>query len=257
VFPTRTRRGITAALAGLIGAGALFAAAWTMPSADAAQSVAIHRHHAKSQQPIRVVTANVDWALRAQRVAQDLHRIEARADVLLLQETKNVNVDALLGPQWTVLQDTSSASRAGSTIAYRNSFIRAGRFSLRLGVEPHGAAMLPRWIATARLRVAGSYSIRVASAHRPPPRYSWLWPAFDQNMRAFSQDVKAPLIVGADWNSPIVRDPAGLRRTGARTTGAEIDGFAVDRSLRVSRVHALPKGWSDHHAVLAVIGPRR
>lgn len=207
--------------------------------------------------PIRVLTTNVDWALRPARVKADLAQLTQQSDVLLVQEAKNVRLTRLVDTaQWGVIQNVSSKDRAGSAILYRKSRARVLQHGQTVGVRPHGVKMLTRWITWADLRVDGQYAFRAVSAHRPPARYKGLWPLFDANVRTFVARSPRPVILGADWNAPAHSDPAGLSRLGLRMRGAGIDGVMIDRRLDTSAARRQVKGFSDHRAVAVTVNAK-
>lgn len=175
------------------------------------------------------------------QAADDILRVAKVAHVLLLQECKNVDVAAALGPNWGVLQDLRDKGRAGSVIAWRKDVVKPGRGGLRLGVRPGGAAMLTRWIAWKNITVRG-LKLRVFSAHRPPARYRWLNPLFDLRLKALGWTTSRPLIGGIDANDPL----KVLSSRRIRPIGHGIVGLLVDRNLIVRSWSTGRRGGSDH-----------
>lgn len=195
--------------------------------------------------PLRVATTNVNWGLPAAKVDQDLDDLSPHADLVMAQEAKNVTVDRLLGDGWHTHQDLSRDDKRGTAVSWR-----AGMHELRdgyaLGVRPGPAAMLTRWISWTDVPVGGR-TVRFASTHRPPPRYDYLWRAFDRNLGDFVRSSPHPVLVGLDSNT--FTHARLERRTGLHWHGVGRDGFLTD--LRLEDVHALPRGYSDHHPVVA------
>lgn len=193
---------------------------------------------------VRVATFNVNFGLRPAAVDRDLEAIKPHTDLLMAQEAKNVRLDRLLGAGWGVHQALDREDKRGSGVAWRLGPEKRNT-GYRLAVRPGGAAMLTRWVSWADLRVAGR-TVRFASTHRPPPRYSYRWPDFDANVSRWVHDSPHPVVLGLDSNTT---HHAGLERsTGLDWSGVGVDGFLTD--LPLSDVHALPKGNSDHRAVV-------
>lgn len=188
-----------------------------------------------------LVLCSYNVAYTNRRAAEDILRVSKVAHILLLQECKNVDVRAVLGPSWGVLQDTRDEGRAGSAIAWRKDLFEEGRGGLRLGVKPGSAAMLTRWIAWKNLTIEG-WKIRVASCHRPPARYRFLDPLFDLRLKALGWLTRRPIFVGIDANDPLKK----LSSRRMRSLGRGIVGLLVDRDVRVKEVSFGRKGGSDH-----------
>ena len=200
---------------------------------------------------LRVATFNVNFALPPWKVNHDLDTLSPHADVVLDQEAKNVTVDRLFGTGWHTHQNLQRRDQRGTSVAWRVGTTR-GAAGYALGVRPSGTAMLTRWISWTDLHVGGR-TLRFASTHRPPPRYSGLWPRFDAAVGDFVHRSPYPVVLGLDSNS---RDHGNLeRRTGLSWSGPSIDGFLTD--LPLGDVHALPRGWSDHHAVVGDLTVRQ
>lgn len=199
---------------------------------------------ARSTVDVRVATFNVNFALPPAAVDQDLDATAPHTDLLMAQEAKNVDVDRLLGSGWHTHQDLARDDRQGTAVAWRDGPPRLDS-GYALGVRPGGAAMLTRWISWADLRV-GDRVVRFASTHRPPPRYAFRWSDFDANVGRWVRRSPHPVVLGLDSNT--THHAVLERRTGLDWHGVGIDGFLTN--LPLSDVRALPKGHSDHHAVV-------
>ncbi len=81
-----------------------------------------------------------------------------------------------------------------------------------------------RWINWTDLTIDGQ-KVRMVSVHRPPKRFSKLWPEFDRHVAAFVKSHKGPIVIGMDANE---RNPQELARATGLTWHApkgSIDGF--------------------------------
>lgn len=199
---------------------------------------------------IRIITQNVNFALSPAKWNSDIDAVAARADILCLQETKELDVARWIDPAWRVHQDLSSPSRAGSAIAWRTDRAMTTGGDITLGVDPDSQKMLTRWIVWNDLVIDGGPKIRVASVHLPPMRFRELYPTFARHIVELVNRSPDPLVIGGDWNGQIAKDPGDLsRRTGMRFVGHGIDGFLVSPGLSVRRVWEEPKRNSDHRGV--------
>jgi hypothetical protein len=147
-----------------------------------------------------VTTANLDFYSSGN--AAYLEHLTIGADVLTLQEVKDIDVAALMPAGWGVCQDTSSDARAGSAVAYRVEAVALEDWWLVKGCDaPAGGGMLPRWICCADLVHDGGPLFAI-SAHAPPPRYAELQPGYAAEVAAVVEDYP-DAIVGADANQDI------------------------------------------------------
>lgn len=200
---------------------------------------------------LRLASVNDDFGTAASNVPE----VAPHADVIFVQEGKRTPIDPLLDTGWGVHQDISSDALAGSALAWRKSLVIVTAVGTTLGVLPHGAAMLARYIAWAR----GSFYGRrlwLASCHRPPLRYRRLWPLFDAHLAArvrAARMARRLVVIGMDANERDARRLATLCGLKWVAPEGSIDGFLVSKSLRVSDVRRLPRGTSDHHPVLATV----
>ncbi|WP_407676019.1 endonuclease/exonuclease/phosphatase family protein [Phycicoccus flavus] len=227
-------------VAGAAAAGAVAASA---PAASAVDT-----------QRVRVVTANVNFALDGATVRQRFENYSQRADIVLVQEAKNVNFHTLLGDRWIVRQDVSDgrgSAKAGSAVIVRRSIVPSrsavGPVQLRLGTTAGDCRTQARYIAHVTVRLNNGGVIRPASAHLPPGScQTGGGSAYDEmitSLKNMSDLYPGRLVIGGDWNKVVRSDPNDLsRRTGGRIVPRalpeDIDGFykparlAQDGSVR-------------------------
>lgn len=204
---------------------------------------------------IRIVTANVDFALRPKTVQEDLEYIVEHADIITFQEAKRVDVDRLLkDPDWAVHQPDATDALKGSGVAWRTSVAKRKGVGRRIGTKPLGRAMLARYIVWVRLEIDGQ-DIVVASLHMPPKRF-WnvLYRRMLGSVERFILSRKTPIIIGGDWNKLVLRatdlrELAGQRQ--GKFFGHGIDGFLViaKGKLWVTETKKLRDTNSDHDPV--------
>jgi hypothetical protein len=217
----------------------------------------------------RVTTANLCFSRprMAYRAAAYLAHLTQGADVLLLQECRDVDVKQLLPAGWRCNQRGVAYTKAGtltrrgrgkrgSCVAWRIESMSPPHNpttggSLRLGAA--GAGINPRWISTQRLR-----GIPFRSAHWPL-RKTGLQPVFTLRMRRLNR-YPTVVVVGCDANT---RDFQGAARRaglpgaynggrgyiGLMSKGARVMNVVVDRT-------GVRQGWTDHPAVSANIERR-
>ncbi len=140
----------------------------------------------------RYVTANLAWQLGGD-VA--LVRALARtADVLALVECRDrhndpVDVAAILGDGWAVVQDTSSGARSGNALAVRRSSgVDIVRHRLRRA-STRGRKVQARYLLDVTLDDNGRRT-RLAVGHRPLPA-TGRQDAFDKAVRRFVRACRA------------------------------------------------------------------
>ncbi|MFO0599547.1 MAG: hypothetical protein U0228_29850 [Myxococcaceae bacterium] len=200
----------------------------------------------KKRVGLTIATVNDDFATPKTNAKQ------VHAGVVLMQEAKNVDLRRTLGDRFGVHQAKREDKAGAATFWRKQDRLKVMKRGYALGVEPHGAKMLARWINYTDMNVNGA-KVRMISVHRPPLRFRRLWPEFDRNLAAFIKSSKLPVVVGMDANQ---RNPQQLARlTGLRwhAPKGSIDGFLASRSVHFERMKELPKGSSDHHPVLARI----
>ncbi len=201
----------------------------------------------KRREKLTITTMNDDFTDKVTDVKK------AKADVVLLQETKNNRLRKALpdSDRFGVHQGTA-ADKANASIVWKKGAARATDRGYALGVEPRGAAMLKRWISWVDMDVGGT-KVRMVSVHRPPKRFDHLWSAFDRNLAAFVKSSKLPVVIGMDANQV---NPARMARlTGLKwhAPPGSIDGFLATPGIRFNNLRRLPKHRSDHHPVTADI----
>lgn len=200
-----------------------------------------------------MVTANLDFHSGSNR--DYLAHLTADADLLLLQEAKDITVADLLPSGWESYQDTSSDAKAGSCIAVRSGALTVDRAWLVKGCDaPPDNGMLPRWIACADVISDDGDSFTAISAHAPPPRYSGLVPGFNAQLAIVCDSNPRPL-VGADANQDIDAFARALGN-GMRAVGKQsgICLVTADQLEAVLVDHWAEKhGASDHPCVWATL----
>lgn len=207
---------------------------------------------------LTLATINPGFGLTLPRWRRDLQDLTKTADVLAIQEAKRVDVDQLLPAHWRAGQNTDTPAKAGSVVAWNRHRARSTSGGLQVAAEPGRAQMLTRNIRWQVLRIDGVMSrVVVASAHRPPARYRFLWPIFDARVRRFirrQHNAGRIVLLGMDTNQPLGQDPGRLsRRLGMRWLGPEagIIGWAVSETAPVTAdVTVRRLSFSDHPAVL-------
>lgn len=202
---------------------------------------------------LRITTANIDFAVGGDK--RYLAHLCEGADVLLLQEAKNVNLRAALPDGWVSLQDDASEATRGSCIAYREATVARRWHGFSIGARPWIAArrigMLERWIARAGLtEIATGRKFTAISAHFPPARFRVLQPGMGRNLKRVvtKQQRKWPVVIGTDANQPI----GGLAHAlGLEAFGRGIVGLLTDGSWTNGNVApwGIQRGLTDHPSV--------
>ena len=186
---------------------------------------------------LRFTTANLDFALNAKKVKQDLDKASTRSDVICFQEGKNVNVKRLLAdPDWNTNQVFTSPAEQGSGTAWRKSRLTKIRSGSRVGVRPGSFRMLVRHISWVNLKFVDNGQvkrIRVVSLHMPPKRYRVLYPAMLASLAVLIRTTRIPIIIGADWNK-LIKSDKSIKRF-ARASGGKFYGFGIDGFLFVPK----------------------
>ncbi|ADO68162.1 endonuclease/exonuclease/phosphatase family protein [Stigmatella aurantiaca] len=248
-----------ASLAGVVASSAAIASV---------QSASAPKAAAAANEPLRVVTANL--AFRGpDAVRNDWNTIGPEADIVFVQEAKNVRLRDILGDGWVVRQDTSSEDRQGSAVVIRKSAVKSiGELQLVKGTDasdcnsPEGGIMT-RWIARVDVQLNNHRWLRAASLHMPPARcqngLGSPYAVMADNAVAFAKRSEPLLVLGADWNKVVDADPNEIgARTGLKPrgpdTGSRIDGFYVSPAITTNNLHLLPQTGSDHRPVQMTIG---
>lgn len=206
---------------------------------------------------IKIMSANLDFALRPAKVKEDLRKFEHNADCIVFQEAKRVDVDNLLkNPAWKVFQNIKRDDQQGSGVAWKSTKVSGGKRGYRLGVLPHGRGMLTRWIAfvdiTYKDETNERITFRLASVHLPPKRFWSIYPLMLRNIRRFLKKSPHPVIMGGDWNKLVKRAPELqrlARDTNMKFVGHGIDGFLVSNKFKIEQNWLGPKTHSDHRPV--------
>ncbi len=217
---------------------------------------------AMAAESLRVVTANL--AFRGpDAVNNDWRTIGPEADIVFVQEAKNVNLRNILSDGWIVRQDVSSDDRQGSAVVIRRSKVQAvGELVLVKGTDADPCGIMTRWIARVDVQLLNGRWIRVASLHMPPARCQTglgsPYAVMADNVVAFANRSDRLLVLGADWNKVVDDDPNEIgARTGLKPRGPDsgqrIDGFYVSPSIGTNDLHHLPQTGSDHRPVKMTI----
>ena len=206
---------------------------------------------------LRVVTANVNFGNGPAKVREDIKRYRPKADVILFQEVKNVDLKNFFNlDNWKVLQNTSSKAKAGSAVVYRKSVVsKQVNRGLHIGTRPHGKDILTRWINWVDVKLVNGTVVRLASLHMPPARYPGLQDNMVRNTVDFIKKSPHPVLVGGDWNFKVNNDPKNITgKTGLKARGKGIDGFYfAAKTVKFVNIKRLAKGNSDHHPVRMVV----
>lgn len=202
----------------------------------------------------RWTTANLDF-VRGHTADYLAHLCET-ADVLLVQEAKDVVLADVLPAGWVALQDTTSPATMGSAICYRIATVRGPKAPhLIEGSSPfwqgRRVGMLTRYIACAHLQDRATKEWRFAiSAHLPPLRFAFLQPGMTRRLRRLLKGTTpghwahAHAVVGLDANQPLTRL---ADRLGMREYGKGIVGLLVGPGLRIEAGEVDP--WGIDHDV--------
>lgn len=227
------------------------------------QAVNPERAVAATTQNVRLVTVNVDFTASSAQVRADFAKYSPYADIILMQEAKNVDLHSLIDTTvWVVRQAGGHGSaEAGSAIVVRRSAARqVTNFRLRKGVDA-GCGLQTRYIAIVDVQLANGSWIYPASAHLPPkrcwgPHYDAMATVVVDVLRTFPRR----LVIGADWNKVVANDPNNISaRTGGqhvpRSVGTHIDGFYKPKNLANNTPTQGPDIYGAHfpiHMAIAV-----
>lgn len=251
-----------AALAVMVASGAALASVQSAAPATTAATLS-------APAELRVVTANLAFRGNA-GVAEDWKTIGPAADIVFLQEAKNVVLRDILDLNtWIVRQDTSADAVQGSAVVIRRSVVQsAGELVLVKGVDandcndPVLGGIMTRWIARVDVLLNNGRSIRVASLHMPPARcqdgLGSPYAVMADNVVAFANRADRLLVLGADWNKIVDDDPNQIgARTGLKPRGPDdgsrIDGFYVSQVIGTNYLQKLAQTGSDHRPVQMTI----
>lgn len=213
-------------------------------------------------QSLRVVTFNTDFRGAAYfGTAWDVIRPEA--DVVFVQEAKNVVLNDVVGPYFVVRQDTSADARQNSAVIIRKSVVsQVGSLELVLGVGAVGGdcGIMARYITKVPIQLTNGRWLRVASLHMPPARCQTgpggPYDTMADNVVRFANSTDRLTVLGADWNKVVDWDPNNIGgRTGLRPYGPDeglrIDGFYASPRIGACCLHKLQQiGDNDHRPVV-------
>jgi endonuclease/exonuclease/phosphatase family metal-dependent hydrolase len=236
-------------VAALVAAAACVAPA---PSATAA----------RDRPTIRLVTFNIYKDLDRAEWQADWNRLKTSADIVFLQETPNVRVRSLADRRtWKVFQ--ARAQYPGEVaLAVRGSAVRTvARFHVvrmltHRSCRP-GLVVGSRYLATARVVLRDGRALTIAATHLPPGNCSGPYRTMIAHVRSWAKAHQSHLVLGADWNRAITRDPGDIAgSTNLRPHGVGIDGFQINRRIPVTRTRILGSDaeyHSDHVPVQVTI----
>ncbi|MFT7839793.1 endonuclease/exonuclease/phosphatase family protein [Saccharothrix sp. BKS2] len=218
---------------------------------------------------LRFVTANINFDAD-QSVVRDKWRnlIAPNADVVFLQEAKNVRLsDFVETSTWIIRHGTSAAEddsedKLGSALLIRRAVAtEVADYGLVKGVDaspcPRGGIMT-RWLAKIKVKLTNGRWIRVASLHMPPLRCQTgpggPYDRMADSVVAFADLTDMPTVLGADWNKVVDDDPNAIgRRSGLEPNGPDlgerIDGFMYSPRLRNCCLTQLGLASRGHPAV--------
>lgn len=232
--------------------------------ATAGASAATAAPLAADPQRVRVVTVNVDFGAPPETVRSDFERYSRHADVIMLQEARDVWLRNLVDTDtWIVRQDTSSESTRGSALAIRRDAVRATNgvtdFRLVKGTDggpcPDGGIQT-RWIAVADVHLRNGATLVAASLHMPPPRCATgpgsLYAVMADNVVALSNRHPSRLLLGGDWNKTVSEDPNDISgRSDGRIVprGIGIDGFYKPKALTNEPLTSLGDIFGHHEPI--------
>jgi endonuclease/exonuclease/phosphatase family metal-dependent hydrolase len=236
-------------------ASATLAAAALVPGAAQAAPVSL-----------RVVTAYLQFAGPV-AAGEDWQTIGPNADIVFVQEAKNVVLRDILGDGWIVRQNTSSDDRQGSAVAVRRSAVaEVGDLQLVKGTDASSCGdppgIMTRWITRTDVKLHNGRWLRVASLHMPPPRcqdgLGSPYAVMADNVVAFVRGGNRLTVLGADWNKVVDDDPNDIgKRADLKPRGPDdtqrIDGFYVSPEIGTADLHLLPRTNSDHRPVQMTI----
>lgn len=176
---------------------------------------------------VRFITYNVNFNSKPERVKKDVTVLAPRADVIMFQEAKNVRLRDFLGKEWVVHQVMKTDAEQGAAVAVRRSIIKQKlKEDLEFGVDNRGVKMHDRYMAWMDVELEGGRKLRLVSLHMPPKRFAQLQPPMVANLVKFVRSSPHPLVIGADWNFEVNKDPHGIQgKTGLKNRGLGIDGF--------------------------------
>lgn len=191
------------------------------------------------------------------RARKRLEKRKRRPLAVLCQETKNTNLRKELPPEFGVTQYMGSSASAGVAVVWDTEQAHAlegeGHHGWTPLCTPHGVEMETRGVVWQDVEIGEKGSgriVRLASAHRPPQRYSQLWSIFDRALRAWAADSPYPILLGMDTNTSNLK--GYLRITRFRF----LRGFKIDAVLSkgpglrpVGPAKPLRKGKSDHNPI--------
>lgn len=201
-----------------------------------------------------IFTYNIDWATSNAKERLSIKSILTKAAVVCWQEAKHIQINNVTDDTWSTHQNVQDHAKQGVAVSWKHKEAtrymgesKNSRTGYVLGSGPRGLRILPRYFNYRDLQLADGRVIRFVSTHRPPQRFKMLWRLFDHSLASFIRRSPHPVIVGMDSNA---NRHTGLSRvTKLQWHGIGIDGFLVDKSIKVTNLTRHPKVKSDHHPV--------
>lgn len=196
---------------------------------------------------LRTVTANLCFTMGGD--ADYLTHLCEDADVVDVQEAKNVHLAKVAPSGFTGLQDTTDAAHMGTGILVRDATVEVKQHGVTLGVKPFlrtgkRVKMLTRYIYSAHLvEKATGEGHHAVSAHFPPSRFSPLQIPYRRALAGVLHGHPRS-VVGTDANQPITRVAGKL---GLKSYGRGIVGLLWGKGVKVS--HGDVSRWGVEHKV--------
>lgn len=162
------------------------------------------------------------------------------------RQAKGLDLEQDLG-DYRQVQKIKTDATAGLAIVWdaAKAPLVAGPF-FRVLVEPRGAAMLPRGVLWVVVDHPAWGETVLATTHRPPGRYAYLWPAYDTALARWVAHRPFPVLLGLDTNTR--RLHALARKMGMTVAGKGIDAVMAT-GRRLSKPRRLKRRNSDHRPV--------
>lgn len=204
--------------------------------------------------------ANLNFGTGQGKDAQIVNRLAAEGAVLIgVVEAKVDDLRAIKpSSRWRVAQDMRNNALKGSGWLWRNDVKVVHNRPPRIGVRPHGAKMLTRYLRILDIKLTKA-QYRDITAHWPPKRYSFLWPLFTAHVKSRCRVTAAGKAgrwaVRGDFN----QDGHKLaKKLGGTFAGTGIIGVIHGPGMRHHDLKVLndvkARGWTDHPAVVVTLG---
>ena len=142
--------------------------------------------HAEALQ-IRFVTFNVKYNNSDAQIQADIDKVVPKADVIMFQEVKDIDVDTFLDSSWDVYQVLNKTlGKREVALAYKSSlYSQVVAKGLEFGVDNHGEQLPDRYIVWADLKLTNGRTVRIMSLHFPPRSFEYLSTPYGQQCCRF------------------------------------------------------------------------